>query len=62
MAEQKSRQFQFKKITVTTNSDKEMDIRKMVPDFRYESIEAPFCRLELSMVDSVDFNLNLHWC
>ena len=32
MAEQKSRQFEAKKITVTTNSDKEMDIRKMVPD------------------------------
>jgi|TARA_Y100000033_G_scaffold5128_1_gene4263 hypothetical protein len=60
MAEQKSRQFELKKITLTTNSDKEMDIKAMVPDFKYyESIEAPFCRLELSMVDSVDFNLNL---
>ena len=60
MAEQKSRQFELKKITITTNSDKEMDIKAMVPDFKYyESIEAPFCRLELSMVDSVDFNLNL---
>ena len=34
MAEQKSRQFELKKITITTNSDKEMDIRKMVPDFK----------------------------
>jgi|TARA_B100000035_G_C21015222_1_gene561462 hypothetical protein len=60
MAEQKSRQFKLNKITLTTNSDKEFDLKKMVPDFKYyESIEAPFCRLELSMVDSVDFNLNL---
>ena len=27
MAEQKSRQFELKKITITTNSDKEMDIK-----------------------------------
>jgi len=60
MAEQKSRQFELKKITLTTNSDKEYDLKQMVPDFKYyESIEAPFCRVELSMVDSVDFNLNL---
>ena len=62
MAEQKSRQFEFKKIILTTNGEdgKEYDLRAMVPSFNYfESIEAPFCRLELSIVDSVDFNLNL---
>ena len=62
MAEQKSRQFELNKITLTTNGEngKEFDLKQSVPDFKYyESIEAPFCRLELTMVDSVDFNLNL---
>lgn len=60
MADQKSREFQCKKITLTTLNDNEFDVRDLVAEFRYlESIESAFVRCEMVFVDSIDFNLNL---
>ena len=60
MADQKSREFQCKKITITTLNENEFDVRDLVVEFRYlESIEAAFVRCEMVFVDSIDFNLNL---
>ena len=61
MADNQSREFKCKKITLTTFTDeKEYDIKDIVGNFLYyESIEAPFVRLELTIMDSIDFNLNL---
>tara|TARA_B100001109_G_scaffold255783_1_gene260814 strand:+ start:283 stop:1653 length:1371 start_codon:yes stop_codon:yes gene_type:complete len=60
MADQQSRQFKVNKLTLTTLADKEFNLKDMVGDFRYmESIEAPFTRIEFTMIDAVDFNLNL---
>ena len=43
MADQKSREFQCKKITLTTLNDNEFDVRDLVAEFRYlESIESAF--------------------
>lgn len=60
MADNKSREFQCKKISLTTLKDKEYDMKDMVVEFKYyESIEAPFTRIEFGILDSIDFNLNL---
>jgi hypothetical protein len=61
MADNQSREFKCNKITLTTLRDeKEYNIKEMVGNFLYyESIEAPFVRIELTMIDSIDFNLNL---
>ena len=61
MAENQSREFKCNKITLKTIRDeKEYDLKDMVGNFLYyESIEAPFVRIELTMIDSIDFNLNL---
>ena len=61
MANNQSRQFKVNKITLTTIRDeKEYDLKDMVGSFQYyESIEAPFVRVELVIIDSIDFNLNL---
>ncbi len=61
MADNQSRQFKVNKITLTTiREEKEYDLKDMVASFQYyESIEAPFVRVELVVIDSIDFNLNL---
>ena len=61
MANNASREFKCNKISLTTlTNEEEYDIKDLVGNFLYyESIEAPFVRLELTMIDSVDFNLNL---
>ena len=55
-----SRGMTVSKIELITMEGKKWNIEEMVMDFEYyESIEAPFLRCDFTILDAVDFNLNL---
>ena len=55
-----SRDYTLDKLSIMLNNDKKYDITDMTIDFEYhESIESPFLRCDFTIIDAVDFNLNL---
>ena len=55
-----SRDYTLDKLSIMLNNDKKYDITDMTMDFEYhESIESPFLRCDFTIIDAVDFNLNL---
>ena len=61
MAQNKqSRDYDLKKLSIALRNGKSYDITDLVLDFEYhESIESPFLRCDFTIIDAVDFNLNL---
>ena len=56
-----AREFTIKKLLLTTaNGKKKFNIEEMILDFQYhESIQSSFLRCDISILDAVNFNLNL---
>ena len=55
-----SRDYTLNKLSIMLRNEKKYDITDMVIDFEYhESIESPFLRCDFTIIDAVDFNLDL---
>ena len=55
-----SRDYTLNRLSILLRNEKKYDITDMVIDFEYhESIESPFLRCDFTIIDAVDFNLNL---
>jgi hypothetical protein len=60
MSNREARGYKLTKFDITLGNDETKDIRDIMVAFKYyESIEAPFTRMEITVVDAVDFNLGL---
>lgn len=60
MSNRKARAYDLSKFDITLNSGDTKDIRDIMVAFKYyESIETAFTRMEITIVDAVDFNLGL---
>lgn len=52
-----SREYELKKLTITTDDGDVIDIKSLVVDFSYhESIESAFVKCDFTILDSIDFN------
>lgn len=64
MADRKSRHHELRRLDIIchegTSAEKKYNIEALVMDFQYhESIESPFLRADFTIIDAVDFNLQL---